>query len=439
MTPNDILHLLGFRLTGRRGESAVQYVFRPHGMSPEVRRTDLRVDVLHRAGAEPAYRAVVSMKNRDLVFETFDVRDVAALAVDYRNWLEAPHIVARDPSRAMPIPGGLVSMPFHSGDGSWVAGVGTDGVERLRDPALRWGRHYEAFRDAWFAACIGKPLQAPPDAYLRAAGFVPEGDRYRLVSYPSQHRPGATVAARLRPLVFDLFVVADDEGAPFHVVETSGGPGIPGRVQLGSGDVRDILAFVVAAENRTFDEDGPQVLAFERTIDLPGHAYEVRNPFGRPDDERSWRGWSDEVTLQLAHPAEVLGHTYVQWRDRWAADVLAHGAPIPCSRAAEHLHTDVPVLSHGRVRLAGATTGVCTFGGGEPQPVAVFETGDADSPILMGREVLRARIEALTSSEQALAEAGMPLPAVPAAGLDLEGLQAVSEIELRLSPTPLFG
>ena len=97
------------------------------------------------------------------------------------------------------------------------------------------------------------------------------------------------------------------------------------------------------------------------------------------------------------------------------------------------------MLSHGRVRLAGATTGVCTFGGGEPQPVAVFETGDADSPILMGREVLRARIEALTSYEQALAEAGMPLPAVPAAGLDLEGLQAVSEIELRLSPTPLFG
>lgn len=439
MTPNDILHLCGFRLTGRRGDASVQYVYKPPGLSPEVRRTDLRVDVVQRGGAEFGYRAVVSMKNRDLVFETIDIRDVAALAIDYRNWLEAPHVVARDPSRSMPIPGGLVSMPFHAGDGSWVSDVGADGFERLRHPVLRWGAHYEAFRETWLSACIGKPLQASPDAYLRAAGFVPDGDRYRLTSYPAQHRPDATEAARLRPLVFELFVVADEEGTPFHVVETSGGLGVPGRVQLGSGDVRDVLAFVVAAENWVFDDAGPQAVAFDRVLDVPGHSYDVHNPFGRPEDERSWRGWFDEVTLQLAHPADIWGHTYVQWRDRWAADVLAHGAPIPCSRAADHLHTDVPALSSDRVRLVGATTGVCTFEGGEPQLVAVFETDDAESPVLMGREVLRARIDALTSAEQALAEAGMPLPEVPAAGLDMEGLQVVSELELRLSPAPLFG
>ena len=69
MTPNDILHLCGFRLTGRRGDASVQYVYKPPGLSPEVRRTDLRVDVVQRGGAEFGYRAVVSMKNRDLVFE----------------------------------------------------------------------------------------------------------------------------------------------------------------------------------------------------------------------------------------------------------------------------------------------------------------------------------------------------------------------------------
>ena len=438
MTPNEILHLCGFRRTCRRDHGAVQYVYKPLGMSPEVRRTDLRVDVLGRVGSETAFRATVAMKNRNLIFDTTDIRDIAAIGVAYRNWLEAPHVVARDPSRSMPIPGGLVSMPFHSGDGTWVVAVGADGFERIQNPAARWGGHYEAHRDAWYRACTGTPLQAAPEEYLRAAGFVVEDGALRLTSYPAQDRPGASEAARLRPLGFDLFIVANGEGAPFYVVETSDTLGAGGRLRLGCADVRDVLAFVVAAENWIFDETGPQALARERALDVPGSSIDVRNPFSHPGDDRSWRGWFDEVTLQLAHPSETLGHTYMQWRDRWAGDVLAHGAPVPCSRSSANLNTDVPALAYDRVRLAGATSGVCTFEGGDEQIVAVFETGDADSPILMGRGVLRTRIDALTAVEQALAAAEMPLPETAAAGWELEAWEAIADHELRLAPLPAF-
>lgn len=438
MTPNEILHLCGFRRTGRRDHETVQYVYKPPGMSPEVRRTDLRVDVVGSDGGETAYRATVSMKSRTLIFDTVDIRDVAAIGVAYRNWLEAPHVVARDPARSMPIPGGLVSMPFHSGDGSWVAGVGADGFEHVRNPVARWGSHYEAHREAWYRACVGTPLQAAPEAYLRAAGFVPRDGAFRLTSYPAQARPGATEAARLRPLVFDLFAVENAEGAPFFVVECSDTLGAGGTPRLGCADVRDVLAFVVAAENWIFDETGPQALSHERALDLPGNGVDVRNPFGHPGDDRSWRGWFDAVTLQLAHPSEVHGHSYIQWRDRWAADVLAHGAPVPCSRSSDNLNTDVPAMASDRVRLAGTTSGVCTFEGGDEQIVAVFETDDPDSPILMGRGVLRTRIDALTAVEQALSAAEMPLAETPAAGWELEAWDAIADHELRLAPMPAF-
>lgn len=437
MTPNEILHLCGFRRTGRRDHDAVQYVYKPPGMSSEVRRTDLRVDVLG-SGEATAYRATVAMKNRNLVFDTTDIRDVAAIGVAYRNWLEAPHVVARDPARSMPIPGGLVSMPFHSGDGSWIAAVGADGFERIQNPVARWGAHYETHREAWYRACTGTQLQAAPEAYLRAAGFVREDGAFWMTSYPAQDRPGATEAARLRPLVFDLFTVENADGAPFYVVEASDTLGAGGRVRLGCGDVRDVLAFVVAAENWIFDESGPQSLAGERALDLLGNSIDVRNPFAQPGDDRSWRGWFDQVTLQLAHPSETLGHSYMQWRDRWAADVLAHGAPIPCASVSGNLNTDVPALASDRVRLAGTTIGVCTFEGGDAQLVAVFETADADSPILMGRGVLKARIDALTAVEQALAAAEMPLPETPAAGWELEAWSALADHELRLAPVPAF-
>lgn len=438
MTPNEILHLCGFRRTGRRDRDTVQYVYKPPGMSPEVRRTDLRVDVVGSSGGETAYRAIVSTKTRTLIFDTVDIRDIAALGVAYRNWLEAPHVVARDPARSMPISGGLVSMPFHSGDGSWVASVGADGFERIRNPAARWGSHYEAHREAWYRACVGTPLKAAPEAYLRAAGFVREDGGFRLTSYPAQDRPGATEAARLRPLVIDLATVENADGAPFYLVESSDTLGAGGTLRLGCSDVRDVLAFVVAAENWIFDETGPQALACERTLDLPGNAIDVRNPFGHPGDDRTWRGWFDAVTLQLAHPSETLGHSYVQWRDRWAADVLTHGAPVPCSRSSDNLHTDVPAMAADRVRLAGTTSGVCTFEGGDEQIVAVFETDDPDSPILMGRAILQTRIKALTAVEVALAAAEMPLPETPAAGWELEAMEAIADHDLRLAPMPAF-
>lgn len=438
MTPNETLHLCGFRRTGRNDHGAVQYVYKPPGMSSEVRRTDLRVDVLGRVGTETAFRATVAMKNRNLIFDTVDIRDIAAIGIAYRNWLEAPHVVARDPSRSMPIPGGLVSLPFHTGDGSWVVAVGSDGYERIQNPVGRWGGHYEAHRDAWYRACTGTSLQAAPEAYLRAAGFVSADGVFRLTSYPAQDRPGATEAARLRPLVFDLFTVANADGAPFYVVETSDTLGTGGRLRLGCADVRDVLAFVVAAENWIFDETGPQALAGERVLDVPGNSIDVRNPFAPAGDDRSWRGWFDEVTLQVAHPSETLGHTYMQWRDRWAADVLAHGAPVPCSRSGSNLNTDVPAFTEGRIRLAGATTAVCTFDGGEAQTVAVFESDDAESPILMGRAVLLARVEALTAVEQALEAAEMPLPDAPAAGWEMEALEAIADHEMRLAPLPAF-
>ena len=438
MTPTDTILRFGFRPTGRCEGGSVQFVYKGAGLSPEIRRTDLRVDMFEPVPGEAAFRATVATKNRRLVFETFDIRDVAALTLAYRNWLEAPHIVARDPARSMPIPGGLVALPFQGGSGSWLTIVDGAGVERILNPVGRWGDCYDAHRERWFRSLVGTHLQAPSAAYLQAAGFVRDGDRMRMTSYPLQDRPGATEAERLRPVVFELGRTDAFEGGSIHVVSAHEAFDGPGALSYATRDVRDVLAFVVAVENQVYDSCGPQAIAGERVIDLPGGRNDLRNPFGHPSDERRWNGHATEDgSILLADPAEELGHLYVTWRDRWAADVLACGEALPCNPLSSRPHTAVPPIG-SRLRLAGVEPGICCADGGDVQPVAVFETGCDGEAVFMGRRLLMERVDALTAVEQAMAAAGLPTADEPAGGHEMEALDAIREYELRVAPAPAF-
>ena len=408
MTPTEIIRRCGFRHTGRTTGRRVQFVYKAPSLTSDARRAALRLvhDRMTRS-----FQAMVFMKDRTLVFDTDDVRDVAALALAYRNWLEAPHIVARDAARSMSTPAGAVPLPFHGPDGDWATCVDPEGIEHIASPLERWGAPYEAHRERWFRALLGAPLRAPDADYLAAAGFEPNNshDRYAadylLESRPLQDCPDMRDVWSRGLIAFHLDVGTSADGGPEYAMRVD----FPienlwavdmRHLKFESSDVRDILALVVAVENWWFEREGPRALPEQRLGTVPGTARDIPNFFGRPGADREWNGRSIRGRTDLHHPYETWGHVFVAWRDRWADLVLSAGEPVPCGTFSSTKRLYQPIFESDMTAVVGTWSGVCIYDGGEEQPVALVRSAGYPDLLPIGLRIVEERLRTMPAERR---------------------------------------
>ena len=433
MTPIDTILRCGFRHTGRITGRRVRFVFKAAELSSAVRRTALHL-VYDRKGG--SFRATISMKERTLVFETSDIRDIAALGIAFRNWLEAPDIVARDPFRTMRTPSGPVPLPFHGADGNWATRFDPEGAEHILNPVEHWGVYYETHRDRWLGGLLGAPLRAPATDYLAAAGFQPKNPHerfapdYNLKSRPLQDSLDARNIFSPSPIDFRLREGTSPDGAVTYEVTAhapfdGGWSTMPWHLGFRSTDVRDILAMVVAVENWWFEREGPRRLPDERLGTDPGTGGDIINFFGKPGNRRVWNGREIHDCIDLHQPLDAWGHVYVAWRDRWAEMVLSSGEPVPCGTFSSRKRLHCPVFESGFTRVVCAEVGVCIYDGGEEQPVALVRTTGYPDLLPIGRRILEERLQA------------MPLEARAGAAIEVAALQAIESMQI--GPMPALG
>ncbi|WP_238230773.1 hypothetical protein [Methylobacterium hispanicum] len=375
------------------------------------------------------------MKDRTLVFDTADVRDVAALALAYRNWLEAPHVVARDAVRSMWTSAGGVPLPFHGPDGDWATRVDPEGTEQIANPVECWGVLYEAHRERWLRALLGAPLRSPDADYLAAAGFEPKNphDRYAsdylLKSRPLQDCPDMRDVWSRGLLEFHLDVLTSSDGGSEYAIRVE----FPAEglwhvdrryLDFVSSDVRDILALVVAAENWWFEREGARALPEQRLGTVPGTARDIPNFFGRPGADREWNGRTIHGRTDLHHPHETWGHVFVAWRDRWAELVLSAGDPVPCGTFSSTKCLYHPIFESDMSAVVGTGSGVCIYDGGEEQPVALLRSRGYPDLLPIGLRIVEDRLRT------------MPAERRRDAGVEREVLAAITCARSTHAPAP---
>ena len=316
MTPTEFLERCGFvRRDGAGSEIRMRFdQVREHAVDVETRAWNGKV----------AYHATVEgILGEPVLFRTEDARDLMALAAALRN--AEPGAGPYDPATVMPTARGDVPNPFSIEGEPWLVRRGGDGALHLEDPEARWGATYRDFRDGLARRFEGRPPEADPLTYLRAAGFAP-GDRgLEIVLRPMESFEGEPPEVRGETVTITV-VDAQRGGAPdeatthFTVRRTDREPGIL-DVVYHARDARDVLAFVDACHNDAVGLHGycgPE----ERTFGHESSGLAIHNPFaGQYADWDVTAKRDGEIVV--ADPWTNWGHEYVAWRDGRASAILA--------------------------------------------------------------------------------------------------------------------